>query len=429
MHRYILLAAFVASLLPAGALAGETAYEKHVARGIAAIEHQMFSDAAAEFRAALTERPDDETATLYLGTSLSRAGDPGAASIMKKALEMNPQDPRANLEMGIIYYSRSEYRAAGEYFERTMQLEPNSDLAEKAAAYLKAVKQGGGRPWSAGIQTGIQYDSNVIISGIDGLLPEGISRKSDWRMVLSLKARYALVREDKGEVWLAYGGYQSVHSRLHKFNVTQQQMEAGAGYSLSPVINVKTSYVYEYDLVGGDDFNTAHMISPSVTINEGKGLSTVLSYAYQKNHYMNSGLFSENHDRSGSGNSLGITQNLSVGDAIQVRAGYLHVVESARKDYWEYRGDQGMMDIRITLRKKVSVTLGGGYEKRDYKGIYPLTTDMRRDKTATASVAATKILSDRLSMTLGQLYVRNKSNVDVFDYKRAVSSLFLNVRF
>jgi hypothetical protein len=42
---------------------------------------------------------------------------------------------------------------------------------------------------------------------------------------------------------------------------------------------------------------------------------------------------------------------------------------------------------------------------------------------------ATKHLSDRYSITIGQLYASNNSNIKEFDYKRAITSLFLNVRF
>lgn len=429
MHRFVSLAVLVAAFIPALALARESDYEKYLARGVAAIEQQHYNDAVQEFRAALTERPDDPAATLYLGTTLSRAGYPGAAVVLKKALELNPQDPRANLEMGIDCYKRTEYRAAAEYFSRTKQLAPDTELAEKAERYLQATRQGGEKNWSAGIQTGIQYDSNVVLNGIDGLLPEGISHKSDWRLVLNLKARYLLVRQRQGELWIGYNGYQSLHNRLQKFNVSRQQLEAGSGYNLSPALTIGASYVYEYDLVGGDDFNAAHAFSPSVTVNEGRGFSTVLSFGYRKNHYMHSELFSDNQNRSGSCNSLGITQQMRFGDAVEFRAGYLHAVESTRKDYWDYRSDQGLADMRVTLPRQIAVTLGGAYEQRDYKGIYPLTTDKRRDRISTVSVTATKVLSDQLSVTLGQIYVRNRSNIGAFDYKRAVSSLFLNVRF
>jgi hypothetical protein len=269
----------------------------------------------------------------------------------------------------------------------------------------------------------------VVLSGIDGLLPQGISHKADWRLVFNLKARYLLVRGQNSEVWVGYNGYQSLHNRLQKFNLAQQQLETGVAYTVSPVLALRATYLYEYDLVGGDDFNAAHAFSPSLTISEGKGLSTVLSYSYRRNHYFNSDLFSENHDRSGSSNSFGLFQNIRILETLQFRAGYLHMVESTKRDYWDYRGDQGTLDIRLALPQKAELAVGAAYEKRDYQGIYPLTAVKRQDKTSTASVTATKALSDQLSLSLGQVFVRNKSNIGDFDFKRAVSSLFLNVRF
>lgn len=429
MRRYIGFLVFFTVLLPSGVLAGETSYEKHIAWGVAAMEQKQYQAAAEEFRASLTERPEDRTAALYLATALCRAGDPGAVVMLQKVLEMDHHDGRANLEMGICYFSRADYPAAKEYFGYVLQLAPGSELAAKAGTYLNALNSGVTRPWSAALQTGVQYDSNVVLSTIDGLLPAGISRKADWRLVFNLKTRYRFIRDERGEAWVGYSAYQSLHNRLQKFNLFQQQLEAGAGYRLSPLLTLGASYVYEYDLVGGDDFGAAHRISPSLTINEGQGLSTVLSYGYRRDHYMNSDLFSENHDRSGSANSFGLDQNIRISDALQLRAGYQHVSEKTKKDYWDYRGNQASLDIRVTLPQKTGLAAGAAYEKRDYQGGYPLTALTRQDKTATVSLTATKVLTDQLSVSLGQICVRNKSNIRDFDYKRAVSSLFLNVRF
>src|SRR5512142_2223405 len=49
------------------ACASEAAYEQAFSRGMAALEDGNYGGAVTEYRAALTERPDDAEATLYLG--------------------------------------------------------------------------------------------------------------------------------------------------------------------------------------------------------------------------------------------------------------------------------------------------------------------------------------------------------------------------
>lgn len=71
----------------------------------------------------------------------------------------------------------------------------------------------------------------------------------------------------------------------------------------------------------------------------------------------------------------------------------------------------------------------GEYYNKDYEGISPLSGSRRRDEIYTASVSFTRALSDGYSITAGQIYVRNKSNISDFDYKRNITSLFLNARF
>jgi hypothetical protein len=58
-----------------------------------------------------------------------------------------------------------------------------------------------------------------------------------------------------------------------------------------------------------------------------------------------------------------------------------------------------------------------------------LSGDKRRDRAYTGSVSMTRLLSERYSITIGQLYTKNNSNIAAFEYSRAVTSVFMNARF
>lgn len=418
------------SLFTSPSHADEAAYERYMAKGIYDVEAYNYKDAAEEFRAALKEKPDDLFATLYLGISLSRSGDKEAEATLKKALSMNPQEPRTNLELGILYFNRALYDEARDYFENTIKLAPDTVLSGRAEEYLRFIERRGvPRRWGLNISIGGQYDSNVVLNSDDSPLPQGISDESDWRGVLYLKGLYNMVKSGKGQGSIGYSLYQSLHNELTDFNITQHLLELRGGYPVSPSLNLRGAYSYEYVYVGGDDYDSAHSISPSIIISEGKGFSTVVEYRYRDIHFMDSDLFANNSDRRGINNLFGITQSIPVHHSVLARVGYSHDEDSTRKEYWDYRGDKGFMGIKFSLPYRVLLDLYGEYYWKEYDGENPISGSKRRDEIQTYSASATKAFTDRYSMTIGYSYIDNDSNLDLYTYKRGITSLFLNARF
>jgi len=406
-------------------------YELAMAKAVSMIESKDYEGAIRDLEEVLKSRPNDEQATLYLGVALNRSGKREAEGMLKKALFINPQNPRTNLELGIYYLGRGIHGEAGDYFENTIKLAPNTEYSEKANEYLKLVKpEVVPKRWSLDISAGGQYDSNVVLDSGATPLPEGISRRSDWRFVFDLSGRYNFLVEEKAEASVGYTFYQSLHTELSDFNITSHLFDLKGLYRISSVFSLAGLYSFEHLSTGGDPYDYAHTVSPSLIIYEGSGFSTVIEYTYRYGHFMNTDLFVDNSDRTGSNNLVGIIQYVPLGDYVVFRAGYEHDVDTAHEAFWSYRGDKGLTGLQARVPGNVNIDLYGEYCNRRYKAISPVSgTVKRQDWISTASILATKQLSDRYSISLGQLYTRNKSNIEAFDYERAITSLFFNVRF
>lgn len=408
----------------------DPAYEIAITKAVSKIENADFEGAIKDLEEVLKTRPGDEQATLYLGIALSRSGKRDAEEILKKALSMNPGNPVTNLELGIYYFNKSMNDEAKDYLENTIELAPNTEFSAKAEEYLRLLKQKGVlKRWTLDILIGGQYDSNVVLNSDDNPLPEGVSRKSDWRAVLYLKGGYNLIKSEKAEGSIRYSLYQSLHSKLNDFNITDHLLELWGTYAISSVINLKGTFSFEHVSVGGDTYDFAHSITPSLIISEGRGFSTVVEYRYRKSHFVDSELFEGNSDRTGSNNSIGVTQYIPIGTPVIFKVGYSHDVDSTREDYWDYRGDKGIAGLQFNLPINIYIALSGEYYNKDYKGINPIEGKEREDKVSTASISVTKLLSDSYGITIGELYTRNKSNIEAYDYKRAITSLFFSARF
>ncbi|MCL5024187.1 MAG: tetratricopeptide repeat protein [Nitrospirae bacterium] len=411
--------------------ATEATYEQHIAKGIASVEGDNYSVAIDEFSAALREKPGDFRATLYLGIAQSRSGAAEAEATLKRARSMRPDDPRAGLELGIFNFNRSFYNVATYYFDDVKRIAPNSEFSRKADDYLAAISESkAAKRWLLRIAVGGQYDSNVVLNTAEGPLPQGISNKSDWRAVVTLNGRYDFVRAGEGSASIGYNFYQSLHAKLSDFNVSQHILDLSGTYHISPTFDLQGTYAFEYTFVGGDGYDYAHSLMPSLVVTEGKGFSTTVSYMYRRNHYMNSDLFFDNSDRSGSYNQTGVVQNIPLyGNIALAKLGYFRDNDGTRQAVWDYNGQRVIAALQFALPQRILIDLSAEYYRKHYKGAFVDGGPLRRDLVRTASISVTKLLSERYSITAGEFYTRNKSNTPEFDYTRAVTSLFLTARF
>ncbi|MEW6586584.1 MAG: hypothetical protein AB1442_13385, partial [Nitrospirota bacterium] len=226
-----------------------------------------------------------------------------------------------------------------------------------------------------------------------------------------------------------YSFYQSLHAELSDFNVTDNLPELRLAFHAAPWMAIKGTYAFDYVLVGGDAYSYSHILSPSAVFTVWKGITAALEYTYRTNHFMNSDLFASNSDRTGFNNTVGVTCSVPVGSYGSVKVGYAYDSEKTREDFWDYTGNKVLAGLQVNLPYQLYLDLYGEYLTKNYGGLFPSTTDRREDIAKTASISFTKILSDTFSLSAGQLYRRNKSNSDLFDYNRAISSLFINARF
>lgn len=407
-----------------------SSYELALTRAAEKIERGDYQSAIYDLEELLRTRPDDENATLYLGIAMSRSSDGEAEHMLKKALSINPQNPRTNLETGIYYYNRAIFAEAADFFETTIQLAPDTELSSSAMDYLKNIKEDDAKKrWSLYFSLGGQYDSNVVLDSDDAALPEGISDKSDWRAIFFLSGRYFLLSNDSYPTSVGYSFYQSIHADLDDFNVTDHLLDLKTSIRLSPMFTLNGMYAFEHVSAGGDTYNYTHLLSPSLIISEPLGFSTEIKYEFRDNHFEDSDLFEENSDRTGSNNLIGIIQTIPLGPVILAKLGYSFDKDSTREDYWDYSGHKGTLEVLFSLPYEIYLTLYGEYYSKDYDDEYPDTDKKRDDDFTVFSLSATKIFSETYSLTAGQYFSNNDSNIDEFDYDRAISTLLFNMSF
>jgi hypothetical protein len=406
-------------------------YEINLTKGILSLDRKDYPGATEYFQAALKEKPDDSSATLYLGIALYNSGkEQEGEKLLKEALKLDPLSPRANFELGLLYYKRGIYDEAKDFFETVKTQAPKTELSGLAGYYTNEIekKQTKVKNWSVSLTTGIQYDSNVVLEPSDGALPEGISHKSDWRWVAYLEGKYTFLITDRLSISPTYSFYLSAQRTLDDFNVTQHLPGILMQFSIMRNLFLRVHYTFEYTSVDYQKYLVSHTIYPVVTIAEGKGFFTNLRYRYQRKHFNDTKLFPTNTERDGFNSLLGVTQYIPVHRAVLVSAGYAYDKDMAETDFWLYNGNAVDLGVRTDFGKGWVADLSGQYYCKGYKGKYPGTDRRRRDITHTYSVNLTKSINPKLHITAGWMREVNDSSIKTFDYERDIVSVMVKVQ-
>jgi tetratricopeptide (TPR) repeat protein len=109
---------------------GESAYDRYMRLGYAALQREEFTTAANLFRSALYERPDDRFATIAYWNAIDGSQD-GQAGLGSDIAE-GPYD--RYMRLGYDATQRRDYDAALTFFQQALDLRPGDYYATEAIA-------------------------------------------------------------------------------------------------------------------------------------------------------------------------------------------------------------------------------------------------------------------------------------------------------
>ncbi len=362
------------------------------------------------------------------GMSASEAGNyEEAEAYLKKALRADPLSPKVNLELGLLYKKMGFYSESRDFLMAVQELAPGTDEAsiarrnlvpEELAADGKETKN-----WSVNLTTGIQYDSNVILTSDDSAMPEGISNESDRRVFFYLNSNYLYPVTKRLSIGPTFAFYQSLHAELDEFDTRQFRPGLEIRHLTGNSINLSLRYDYENTLVGEDTYLLAHNITPEIIISEGNGLFSVVRYRYKNKDFRDSELFTANDERDGDNHQIQINQYIPLFKSVTMRIGYAYDRDSTDTDFWSYDGHMGYVGYKTDLGNTLVFDISGQYYKKDYDADYPGSDQNREDDTTTFSLSLSKTISSVFDASIGYIYMSNSSNFDVFDYDRSIVTL------
>ncbi len=433
--------------------ADPTSGQAHLRLGIIQYNQGRYQEALASLHEAEKVLPNEPLVYYYQGLAYHELGEfeksPGR---FIRAMTLSPDlAPIAQYYSGVAFFRRGILDEARTAFQSAIALQPEAEqarLAKELLAQIPSQAPAGVRRWSLNANIGAEYDSNVVLLPIGTTPPggsTGISRKHDYRTVLSANGEYRAIQTERWAVGAYYGIYQSFHSRLSGFDVEDHSPAFFVQHQIGP-LRISAQYIYNYTLVGRAPYLIANAAQTVFTLTETNWTFTQLQLRYQDKDFQN-GRFLLNSARDGKNWLAGMTQYLlfadnqgrarlgytfdydNTGGGSPTLAGPAGTVENAD---WDYRGHRASVGLELPPVHTLELDLAFDYYRQNYLNPNTNSTNgliKRRDNVYAFTGTLSRDLTANFSVSMQYSYVRDECNIDVFDYNRSILSLLLSGSF
>ena len=351
----------------------------------------------------------------------------------------------ARYHLGLAQFRKKQYPDARQSFTGVLKGVPDSHRGEKSELFLQRIEDGvvlsqtGERvsAWGIVASAGVQYDSNAVLEpGVASVIAP-VARKTDHRFLFQIDADY---KPHPASAWgVGYTFHQTLHSHsaLKDFNVQSHEPKIFLVYDKER-LQTRVDYIFNYTEVGETPYVTSHTLNPLLTVVHRPDLSTQFSYRLNYHVYKPISFYTKNEGRTGTNHALGATEHFYFNQGRQsVRVGYLYDQESADgdavSDDWDMTGHQILVGAQTRIDGGWVAEATGDYTHRDSTHANSFARSgegpKRNDHVYALGGRLSREFSKAVEIGLQYAYVRNDSNLAVFDYDRSIYSILLSGRF
>ncbi len=390
--------------------------------------------------------PDYE---LYTGLLQLERGEfrEGALALERaRAIDPDQVDPVASFYAGVAWQSLGEHQLARDNLRRTIDIDGKDGLWGKRAAELLRGESIGDRAFF-GASLGIEYDSNVTLRSQAVVLPDAISDESDGRIVWSAYGGAELFRSNgwSGGIAASYSG--NAHFHLEQFNTHYPVGTVWLDRDLTTYSFLRARYDIGYAWLDFDPYVLTQTGALEWHRNWGKWGNTEVAALWEWYEFLfNVDLLSPDpvqareRDRSGTGVGGALRHRIDLpglrNDVIrrfELNGSYTYRRYWAKGEDWDYNLHELRLGFDSLWPWKIEFDVWGsaGFNPFDNVSTYSPAGfgDRRKDFIGQVHSEIERPIYDWLSVSGRYWYIRNESNVEVFDYSRHVVGAFVNVDF
>jgi tetratricopeptide (TPR) repeat protein len=467
-------------------------YELLFSKGLLSFNQGNYKEALQAFTRAAHLKPEVVEIQYYLGlTHTQLENNKKALKAFKKVISLDPTYPRVHYDLGVVYYRLGNYseRAmiyyfkayilylqdkfseslpyftkAGELdpglqqtthffrgvallkldreedskeeFQTALNLDPTSELGKAAQRYLEVIKEKKRivvpKKWSLNASLSYQYDDNVVLEPDDTTSATMVSNEGDSRAVVFVDGEYRFIQNLPWTMGVRYSFYQSIHSRLHDYDLQNHQGTLFGSYQ-GKCGNIpyqfQLNYKYSNTLLNEKRYLESHGITGTLNLRVHSRLLTQIQYRFQDKDFHYS-ITHHTANRDGSNNLVGITQYLFLFENRGFfRVGCFYDNDNTNGSNWDYDGYRALAGLRFPFLCETSVDMDLQYYQQEYDNRDYFFEHSRRDEEYIYNFSLYRNIFKNFDGIFRYTRIDNASNIDFYDYDRNIYSLTFSLRF
>jgi tetratricopeptide (TPR) repeat protein len=373
---------------------------------------------------------------LLLGQLAARRGEQKKAEEYLRRAEKDPGVAQeARFQLSLVLATARRLQEARKTMEEAIAAAPNTPTADIGQRYLTVLERRAQeyRPFRFNVTAGWDYDSNVTLQPGDASAAQQVSGKGDAVYTQTGVMEYTLGAGRPWSLLTQYAFYQNFHRRLTKFDTVSNT----AG--LSPIYTWEKGRLYlpfnfNYTDVENDKYYTAyyftptylHMLTPKVALEFGGRVA--------RQYYWIPLAFPQD-DRSGRvlGSSLGLYYFFKNQEGyLLARGSYEHNFASG--DNWSSNSYRLYLAGLYPVTSRLKASLFLDFLLQPYVNDFMASPQLfrgspRNDQILIVGAQATYTIYKGLEANIHYYFVRDASNVALYDYDRHILGAQLGYRY
>lgn len=373
---------------------------------------------------------------LLQGQLAARQGDHEKAVEYLRRAEQDPAVAQeAKFQLSLELAAQKRFRDARKSMEEAIAAAPQTPTADIGQRYLSALETRYQelRPFRATVTAGWDYDSNVTLQPGDPTAAQQVSGKGDAVYTQTGILEYTFGAGKPWSLLTQYLYFQNFHPRLTKFDMLSHTAGVSPIYSWEKG-RLYLPFNFNFTDVENDKYYTAYYFTPTYLhmLNRKVGLEFGMRFARQY-YWFPVGLSQD--DRSGRtlGESLGLYYFLKNQEGYLL-ARFVHAHDFASGKNWSSNSYRLFLAALypVTSRLKASIFLDlilQPYENIFFDGQRANHNSPRNDKILIFGAQGTYNIYKGLEFNLHYYFVRDSSNIAIYDYNRHIFGGQLGYRY
>lgn len=411
-----------------------------------------FTRAEEALRSAEAALPARADLLFYRGLLLLQRGrNEEAASFLEQARELDAEavDPAASYYAALAWERAEDPARAEAGFRLVEETAAGTPWADQARRALESLPEGeaSGEPrfWGSA-SVGFEYDDNVVLRGTEVGLPLGIGDESDAGAVWSLDGGVQLLRTDDWAAGLLGSYTGSAYGDLTEFNENYPSILGWIDRRLTESTFLRVQPDFGFVWFGGDPYLLTYGTTVLLYRDLGPwGTTSVLGrYARLDFRYRvpdfppgpDPGLEAAQRNRDGDEFTAGLDYSRPLGEYTSLTAGYRYRHFDTEGIEYDHQAHEILLGARRELPYRFALDIGGSYAYQPYEnpstfpdppGSLEYLSSRREEHTWRLDAVLERPVHRRVTASIRYSYLKNDSNVRVFDYDRNRVGFYLTV--